>query len=236
MKKNVMMRVASLLMVCVLATTCGISGTFAKYVTADNAQDTARVAEWGVEVSVVGQAFATTYDAEPTVDDVYGVEILKSVVSSNTDNLVAPGTTGTFTGIAVSGSPEVAIEIATVATMTLTGWEIDADNDALTPDRFYCPIVINVNGANISGMDYTAAADFINAVEGAIETANGNYQANTDLASLGDLNGSITWTWAFENGSGAAYAQSNEWDTMLGNLATAPVITLEVSVTVAQIN
>ena len=47
MKKNRIMRLASILLVCVLLTTSVISGTFAKYTTSQDASDSARVAHWG---------------------------------------------------------------------------------------------------------------------------------------------------------------------------------------------
>lgn len=47
MKKNKMMRIASVLLVAVLLSTCAISGTFAKYITTSTGTDTARVAYWG---------------------------------------------------------------------------------------------------------------------------------------------------------------------------------------------
>ena len=47
MKTNKMMRIASVLLVAVLLTTCSISGTFAKYVSQATGTDTARVAYWG---------------------------------------------------------------------------------------------------------------------------------------------------------------------------------------------
>ena len=46
MKKNKRMRTASGLMIAALLTTSMISGTFAKYTTADAAQDSARAAKW----------------------------------------------------------------------------------------------------------------------------------------------------------------------------------------------
>ena len=83
MKKNRMMRLASILLVCVLLTTSVISGTFAKYTTTASGSDTARVAKWG---------FATTTLAIDMFDGEY------SNVDSNDDtNVVAPGTTKTAT-------------------------------------------------------------------------------------------------------------------------------------------
>ena len=47
MKKNNMMRIASVLLVAVLLTSCVIAGTFAKYTSSASGEDTARVAYWG---------------------------------------------------------------------------------------------------------------------------------------------------------------------------------------------
>ena len=54
MKKNKRMRTASGLMIAALLTTSMISGTFAKYTTADAAQDSARAAKWGVNLGISG--------------------------------------------------------------------------------------------------------------------------------------------------------------------------------------
>ncbi|MDE6767712.1 MAG: hypothetical protein K2J35_05915, partial [Eubacterium sp.] len=61
MKKNKMMRIASALLVLCLLTTCVISGTFAKYVTSNDGSDSARVAKFGVSVTVSGSTFAKEY-------------------------------------------------------------------------------------------------------------------------------------------------------------------------------
>ncbi len=127
MKKNKMMRIASVLMVAALLTTCAISGTFAKYVTSDSAKDSARVAKWGVTILASGSLFEETYkkatdNTANTVDDVERatLSVVSNTVVSNTkvaltgnDDVVAPGTkntegmTWTFTG-----TPEVDGKIA----------------------------------------------------------------------------------------------------------------------------
>ena len=104
MKKNRMMRLASVLLVCVLLTTSVISGTFAKYVSTNEANDTARVAKWGFN------------DATFTFDlfsDVYS-----TTVNGQGTNVIAPGTKQTaavwFVPDAMA-APEVAysIEVST---------------------------------------------------------------------------------------------------------------------------
>ena len=71
MKKNKFMRLASVMLMLCLITTCAISGTFAKYTTSATATDTARVAKWGVKVVVTGkEAFAkdrSQADFRPTL-------------------------------------------------------------------------------------------------------------------------------------------------------------------------
>ena len=99
MKKNKMMRLAAVLLVCVLLTTSVISGTFAKYTSTYSAQDNARVAKWGFDqATLTFDLFAETYDH----------------VDGNGDNVIAPGTTKTasFTFVpSAMAAPEVAYKI-----------------------------------------------------------------------------------------------------------------------------
>jgi len=111
MKKNRVMRVFSLLLALTLISTCAISGTFAKYVTKAEGEDQARVAKWGVVVSVDGGAFADKYAA---ADEAYlEAEGEYSVVSAvEGEKVVAPGTSAKEADMAlvatVKGTPEVA--------------------------------------------------------------------------------------------------------------------------------
>ena len=227
MKKNKMMRIASVLLVAVLLTTCAISGTFAKYITEKESTDTARVAKFGVDLAVtVDGAFATEYDADTTATDKLGVAIAKTVVASSTDsdNLVAPGTNGDLMASAtIAGTPEVAVNVKQEATLVLTGWTVEG--------TYYCPLVITVDGAKFYGMNYTSAAEFIAAVEAALDS-DVNYEPNTDLTE----SHSVTWEWAFEGTDGK---QTDVKDTALGDYA-AKTGDIEISftyeVTVTQID
>ena len=227
MKKNKTMRIASVLLVAVLLTTCAISGTFAKYITEKESTDTARVAKFGVDLAVtVDGAFATEYDADTTATDKLGVAIAKTVVASSTDsdNLVAPGTNGDLMASAtIQGTPEVAVNVKQEATLVLTNWAVEG--------TYYCPLVITVDGAKYYGMDYTSAAEFIAAVEAALDS-DVNYEPNTDLTE----SHSVTWEWAFEGTDGK---QTDVKDTALGDYA-AKTDDIEISftykVTVTQID
>ena len=108
MKKNVMMRIASIMLVLVLMTSSVISGTFAKYVTADNASDTARVAKFGVVATVDGTLFAQKYVEVADGNNPGDTDL--TVVSST--NVVAPGTQNdTGMNFVLTGTPEVDVDV-----------------------------------------------------------------------------------------------------------------------------
>lgn len=218
MKKNVMMRVAAILLVCVLATTCGISGTFAKYVTTGSASDTARVAKWGVELSVSaeGKLFNTEYSETGSV----------TVKSQTAENVVAPGTADsvgiTFT---LNGTPEVATKV----TATLG----DAKDVFLkNGDEIYYPVKFTLvhtygdgafsikpaaDAVNVSCVnDSTARTDTITGTLAEIQKVLNQLTANMTKLNPGYVfNDTFTLTWAWEFGDPA----NNELDTKLGNIA-----------------
>ena len=82
MKKNLIFRAAGILLVLVLATTCIISGTFAKYTTGATAEATARAAKWGVEISVTGDPlFSTEYAMRMILTAVFILRALRLSVN-----------------------------------------------------------------------------------------------------------------------------------------------------------
>lgn len=119
MKKNKMMRLASVLLVLTLLSTSVISGTFAKYTTQDAASDKARVAKWGVELQVVGNLYGDTYGASDKIvkDDAKAFSVQAYNVKDQNvvaDDIVAPGTKNDegFT-FSLNGTPEVNGKIET---------------------------------------------------------------------------------------------------------------------------
>ena len=112
MKKNKFMRLASILLVACLMSTCCISGTFAKYTTQDSASDSARVAKWGVELQAVGNLFGDSYIETLVKDDNTSVAVRAADYASNASDVVAPGTSNTEGfKFSLNGTPEVAGEI-----------------------------------------------------------------------------------------------------------------------------
>lgn len=87
MKGSKLPKLAALLLVLTLVTTCFVSGTFAKYVSEGEGEDAARVAKWGVKVEIAGDGFKTTYGKDDVKANVDG----PTVVSSTTEKVVAPG-------------------------------------------------------------------------------------------------------------------------------------------------
>ena len=219
MKKNKMMRAASALMVAVLLTTSVISGTFAKYVTSGNASDTARVAKWGVTVTGTADTFKEVYaknDNSSTLDG-------NTVVS--TEDVVAPGTSGSMAAFTITGTPEVAVKVAFTGTLDLGDKWVDSNS------AYYCPIEIKVGDTTFEGTTYGSAELFENAVNAKIATYSKDYAAGTDLSTIGANAPAISWKWAFEG--------NDDKDTYLGNQAAegnAATISLNVKVTVTQID
>ncbi len=168
--KNKMMRIASVLMVAALLSTCVISGTFAKYIKTASAEDTARVAKFGVVIEAKGEAFAEQYevDDENLTEEEVGIVGEYSVKTSvEGEKLVAPGTSGDVAAITLTGTPEVAVRVSYGITIAAEGWEIlpeapaeeeaveipaeqqqkggDTEEETAAGDEYF-PIVITVNG------------------------------------------------------------------------------------------
>ena len=227
MKKNKMMRIASVLLIAVLMTTCAISGTFAKYVTSAEGGDSARVAYWGVTVTAYGEeAFVGKYNDAANAN---GTKVVSD------EDVLAPGTNGTLGTVAVTGEPEVMVDITATAELTLEGWMIDASDTSA--GTFYCPIIFTVTVGNetttIDGSTYRSAATLEAAVEENVTDLSAtNVAANTDLAR--DV--SITWEWKFGTDSAKATNQTDANDTKLGDLQTAPTIEFTYEVIVTQVD
>ena len=227
MKKNVMMRLATFLLVAVLISTSAISGTYAKYVTEGTGTDSARVAKWGVTVDAKGTTFAEVY----AKDDATFAEA-NSVIS--TDKVVAPGTKGDMVSMALAGTPEVAVRV------NYTGKFDISDNWVDGEGKYYCPLVITIKnslddaGTKFDGRAYANAGEFETSVNNAISAYSKDYVANTDLSKVGQDALDITWEWPFSTST-----DNDVRDTALGNqavLGNAATVTIAVTTTITQID
>lgn len=206
MKKNVMMRVASALLVAVLLTTCAISGTFARYVSEKDAGDSARVAKWGVTVAATGdEAFTTEYENGSAV-----------VTVKSDDKVVAPGTDGDLGGLTISGKSEVMVDVTATATLTLTGWVVDGDE--------YCPLVFTV-GSDEYKIETGTAIEDIDELKAAVEGAF-TALAETAIEPGTNFNKTVAVSWAWP------ISVDDAKDTALGTAGTATInFTCEASAT-----
>lgn len=258
MKKSRSMRLASALLVCTLLSTCMISGTFAKYTTQDSGSDSARVAKWGVNVTVDGSLFGKTYmkadNNTPGADNENEVAI--TVKSSTDEKVVAPGTkndegiTATITGtpevdvkvvIEVKGLDsdgnaeyekvkDILLEAGTYPDMT-TG----DDTDKFSINKTYYPVKFTLTQDTGSGATEIVKDGKLSDVETVLENLSKEYDANTDLKTkVGTLK--LTWKWDYGT---AADTVADPWtlnvvdadkaDTLLGNIMAETVDVTETS-------
>ena len=152
MKKNSTMRIAAVLMVLTLMTSCFVGGTFAKYTTAGASSDNARVAKWGIEMTVTGDgAFAEEYNGT-----------VKTSVAN--EKLVAPGTKNeTGMSFNISGTPEVAFKLTAsmgefedVFLKAASGKYLDCTTSNDITDKFeltknYYPVVFTLVHTYVDG-------------------------------------------------------------------------------------
>ncbi|MBQ1873361.1 MAG: hypothetical protein II152_06315, partial [Succinivibrionaceae bacterium] len=154
MKKNRIMRVFSVLLALTLISTCAISGTFAKYITKAEGKDQARVAKWGIVLTMEGdELFKNEYET----DDQNGFTGV-SVKADNEDKLVAPGTKGDGFKATVTGKPEVATRYILEIPATWTDVVLPAGeytdytklgedgtySEKFTLDKDYAPVKWNI--------------------------------------------------------------------------------------------
>jgi hypothetical protein len=247
MKKNVMLKIASVLMVAVLLTTCAISSTFAKYVTDGvvKTTDEARVAKWNL--SIIG----TPGENAPLFLNKYDTDTSFTVEGGNSAKVVAPGTKNADSAkdafkITVTGTPEVKYQLKVVADIELKNWFVK--DEISNADVHYCPLQITVTNGSGSktfyGNDYSddgtdlaidlfekAIEDYI--AEAILGTDNVQYDANTNtytrifnpnVSVPATANGvTLSWAWDYENSkpvsdaTGNPAKQTDAYDTLLGN-------------------
>ncbi|MCH5316008.1 MAG: hypothetical protein J1E81_08840 [Eubacterium sp.] len=239
MKKNKMMRIASVLLVAVLLSTSIISGTFAKYVTEGSASDSARVAKFGVTVAATGSLFDKTYKTTEntpggsTLDENFTEPNTAALSVESTADVVAPGTKNTDgLTFSVTGTPEVDVNVKLDFTTTedvflkagtykdMTKAVYDKTKTATAysteftfDDADYYPLVFTLQG------DYLKAAD-LSSVNGLNTTAKA-----TDGKVSGTL-AQIKAVFAALNGANGIFVDAN---TNLANVAAGGIGTFKLT-------
>lgn len=219
-RSSMMVRLVALLAVAMMFTMCFVGGTFAKYTSSATGSDSATVAKWGVTVTGTVDTFKETY----AKNDNSFTLAANTVVS--TEDVVAPGTSGSMAAFTLGGTPEVAVNVKFEGTLELGDKWVDSGSN------YYCPIEITVGSTTFKGTDYASADLFEAAVNAEIATYTKDYEANKDLSTISGDAPVISWAWAFTGNEDAK-------DTYLGNQAAesnAATISLSVTVTVTQID
>ncbi|MBQ6944973.1 MAG: hypothetical protein IJN43_11700 [Ruminococcus sp.] len=237
MKKNKSMRLAGGLMIATMLSTSIVSGTYAKYVTSDNADDSARVAKFGVTVTASGSLFDKTYMSVGGGNTPGGItadtdNTTLTVESSNDNKLVAPGTKNTE-GItfAIAGTPEVDVKLDVVvdevkevflnAKTDLPDMTTGKVDDKFDNTDDYYPVKFTLTQVNGDGTSTLVDGGKLSEVETKLEgLTNNSIDANLDLASeIGTLN--LTWEWDFDAKGAGTY---DKQDTLLGDLAAGTTL------------
>ena len=218
-RSSMMVRLVAVLAVTMMFTMCFVGGTFAKYTTSGTSNDSATVAKWGVTVTGYATTFAKEYaKTDNSFTGTYSV--------ASDGKVVAPGTSGDMAAFTITGTPEVAVNVAFTGTLEL------GDNWVDSTSAYYCPIEITVGDTTFKGTDYTSADEFEAAVNAKIAAFTKDYAAGTNLSTISTDAPAISWTWAFSSNDDVK-------DTYLGDQAAegnAAIISLEVTVTVTQID
>lgn len=231
MKKNRMMRLASILMIAVLMTTCTISGTFAKYTTEVTSQDTARVANWGFDRA--GEVTLNLFD------ETYGHVAYQSE-NGDPSNLIAPGTEKKNIGFAfiqadATNKPEVDYT-----------FKVSVDgSDCHSTIQANKNIIWYLDGAK-AGTNGTWA-ELLAAIQALSGDASGTktYVAGTVPAAF--VNGAthtVGWEWLFEGAEtydhdgdpGTPQISQDAYDTLMGNAADLADVKLVITINATQID
>ena len=131
MKKNKAMRLAAILLVCVLATTCVVGGTFAKYTSTATGSGSATVAKWAFKANDTAidltSAKTFTFNLFNTIKDSNGTDAETDVSA----NKIAPGTSGSF-ALKLTNASEVTATYAIAFTGDLKSVPLQFSTDGST--------------------------------------------------------------------------------------------------------
>lgn len=228
MRKNRTMRVAALLLALTLITSCFVGGTFAKYTSSVNSQDSARVANWGFEPSAI--------DLTGLFDKVYNGEGDTSV-SAEVD-VIAPGTTGSDTfKFVYDESAGSAPEVAYTFTVDTTGSSIHDDVKNNTNIQW------KLDNGSWGTWDQLITA--IKKLSGSTDSSGSATYGPGSLPSAfgtADTEHTVSWQWVFETAddnnadNGSEMATQDATDTNMGNANTLANVTLKITITATQLD
>ena len=227
MKKNRMMRLASILLVCVLLTTSVISGTFAKYTSTATGTDKARVAYWGFGL-----------DSSIAITDLFD-DSYKNVYSTDGDDVIAPGTSNfkTFKFAYTDNEKEgaKAPEVAYKFTVSTEGSSIAKAIEDNTNIQW--ALVKKTGEAAIPAEDsneWGTWNQMINDIKALSGAASGEKQYLPRYAPEAFADGTewiIAWQWKFDTSDA-----QNVDDTAMGNKESLDEVVIKITITATQVD
>lgn len=216
--KNKFMRIAAVMLMLCLVTTCAISGTFAKYTTEGSGDDQARVAYWGWNKDNV----------KIELDDLFKTSYDKNVLGK--DDVIAPGTTNfaTFQFIYDKYSDTVASpEVAYTFKIDLTDCKIADDLKANGNIKWAVVAGTTAPEANSNEWgDWDAMITELNALDGT-ET----FEAGAELPAIATSAYTIAWMWNFSTN-----ADGDAADTALANKDVLDTVKIAIKITATQLD
>lgn len=213
MKKGI--TILGVLLMAVIATSYSVSGTYAKYVSKIELADEARVAKWEIGMDQEEMKNLNLFKSSYTYDK---DGIVVKALTSEDDNVVAPGTHGQYT-FALTGTLETAFTLDVKATVSdnvvlSAGTKYTENKVEKTLDKDYAPIQYSLDGTN--WMNAEALEDALNALYST--DGSKNVYAPQTIAAKGET--TIYWKWAFDETDTAVapdFTPNNTLDTLLGN-------------------
>lgn len=223
MKKNRTLKVAAILLVLTLITSCFVGGTFAKYITTNTASDQARVAHWGFD-----QGTATA------MANLFNTDADTGILSGEQDGytLIAPGSSGSQTFSFVNADAATNPEVAYKVTFAVTGTPATLSTELEDALVFSLKLVDgegdDIDGSVQNNLTWPQLQAELKKLSGA-DTGVKEYAPNADLPDALKNGNQIVvgWTWAWSTEDAA-----NTRDNTLGNEIIAQLETLALSITV----
>ncbi len=211
MKKNVIFRIAAIVLMCTLVTACFASSTFAKYTSSASGTATATVAKWNIEVNDSGKlGVAEKTDMVFNFADTW-TNVNETVANAPTvvTNLVAPGTEGSFNVKVINKS-----DTAAAYTIKLA---YDSSSEVTLPATFaFYKDAAHTQKINLNGTTL-------------VEAATGDLAIGSTTAQEETV--TIYWAWDFNgNDTNDTTAGDNANSASLDNLV------LKVAIVVDQID
>ena len=230
-KKRIGIVAIMLVLLLAVGATAGI--TLAKYISSATVQSqTATVAKWGYTVTAnANELFGKKYG---NVESNFATVVSDNavVVSSSTNNVVAPGTKGSGTVLTISGSAEV----DAVLTIDVSAFQTIHLVDTGSTD--YYPIKWKVGTTEVGTKNAVTASALAGVIGSTIEEAlkkEGSLPSGVTVnvtgavvkvnlpagTSIDSFQLSLSWEWALQTSKGTDGGYYDAEDTILGQIANA---------------